>query len=231
MLDFVLELQDDSVQIGNLQTLLIERLVKFAFLIVISLLNVMDVFVQLLNFVAEKFSLLMPLVGLPGLSLKPLVVFIFDVVQLSVQLVNGPLVESQHLLHLQVQCLDFLVFPCYLFLKVILLLHYLLHVQISALKKTVVRNMGQSGLGGVGLNFLETLMDNILHLLLHFVMTNCKLCQPQLVIPSLVKSILNLSCQFLPGVLELLPQIVSFVGVVGKTALHLAPDTLKIRLV
>ena len=65
--------------------------------------------------------------------------------------------------------------------------------------------MGQSGLGGVGLDFLETLMDNILHLLLHLIMTNSKFSQPQFVIPSLVKSILNLSCQFLPGILELLP--------------------------
>ena len=88
----------------------------------------MDIFVELLNFIVEKFSLLMPLICLPGLSLKPLVVLVFNLIQLSIQFVNGSLVESQHLLHLQVQSLDFLVFPCYLFLKIALLLHYLLHV-------------------------------------------------------------------------------------------------------
>lgn len=80
----------------------------------------------------------MPIRGLLLLSCKPTVMLLFLPIKLLFQFFNIPFMKAKHLLDLEVQGLNFLVFALDLTLKSALFVHDLLVVKVAGLQELVV---------------------------------------------------------------------------------------------
>ena len=67
------------------------------------------------------------------------------------------------------------------------------------------------------LNLLLSLTDHILHLSLSSLMSNSKFSESQFIIPPLIKSVLNFSCQSLSCIFKLSSQVFNFMIMIGIT--------------
>lgn len=101
--------------------------------------------------------------------------------------------ETLHLLNFKVQGFDLFVFAVDRILKVAFFLHHLFHVDTSVLKKLSMGDMSQWGFGGMSLDLFLAMADDIFIFLLDSIMIGSKLSQSQLIISSLIQSILYLS--------------------------------------
>jgi hypothetical protein len=231
LLDLVLQLNDHSLQFGVLDSLLIVGFSEFCLAFAVLLFEGSDLAVELLDAGIEFLALMMPLSSLLLLAGDPSVVFLLELVDLSLQLVDVVLVEPQHLLHLEVEGFDLLVLGGDVSFEGTLLGHDLLHVEIAGLQELVVGDVGEGGLGGVTFNLLLALRDHVLQLLLDAVMRHCELSQSQLVLLPQLQPLLHLSRQLLTGLLEQCAQGIDLKCVITIAILHLAAQTLEICII
>ena len=98
----------------------------------------MNLLVEVIDLFVEFVPLIMPIRGLLLLSGKPVDVLFLLLVQLFLQFFDIPLVETKHLLDLEVEGLNFLVFALDMALKSAFFVHDLLVVKVSGLQKLIV---------------------------------------------------------------------------------------------
>lgn len=157
--------------------------------------------------------------------------FFFHSVDFLLQLINVSFMQAQHLLHLQIECLDFPVFGSEVALESAFFCHDLLHVQVAGLQQLVVRNVSEGGLGGVSFDLFLPLRHHVLQLFLNAIVRNSKLSQSELIFLSQFQPILNFVSQFFPGFLEVGPQGIDFKSVISIAILHLASETIEVSLI
>ena len=230
-LDLVLEFKDEAGEPGDFEALFVVGSGQLVLLVLAGLLEVVDLLVEVVDPLVELVPLIVPIRGLLLLPGEPVAVFFLLLVELLLQLLDVPLVEAEHLLDLEVQGLDFLVFALDLALEGALFVHDLLVVQVSGLQKLVVGDVSERGLRSVALDLLVSLGDDGLELFLDIVVGDREVSQSQLVVSSEVQPFLDLMGQIFPGFLEQVPQVLHLKRVVGIAVLQLAPQALQVSLV
>lgn len=83
----------------------------------------------------------MPIICLFLLSGEPCSVFFFELLNFLFKLIDISLVKAKHLLNFEVEGFYFFIFVEDLSLKMTLLSHNLLHVEISSLQELIMRNV------------------------------------------------------------------------------------------
>lgn len=156
-LDLISELFGQSFESCDFDAFLVVGVSKLLLLLVVCFLKSVNLLVEIIDFGVQAVSFLLPIVCLLLLPIKPAVVLFLQLIILILQLLHVSLVQSQHLLHLQVQRFYLLVLRLYLSLQSALLVHDLLHVQIASLEELVVGDVGERSLGGMSFDFFVSL--------------------------------------------------------------------------
>lgn len=156
---------------------------------------------------------------------------VFDSVEFVLEFVDVSLVQSLHLLHLQVEGLDFLVFGVETSLQVAFFVHELFHVDVPGLQQGVVLNVGQGGLRGVDFYFLLALCHHVLEFSLYLVVGHCYFRQSQFVVFAQIQSVLHFACESFSGFFEQVSEFFGFLGVVGVAVLELVAQTVEVGFV
>lgn len=107
--NFVVEFVNFSFEVRNLEVPFLDFLLQFVVKCVrgIDLSFVLQL--ALMGFLLELSPLPVPLLGLRGLSIKPVLVGLLQLFDFGLQFADFSLVEPFHFLHFQIQCFDFLV--------------------------------------------------------------------------------------------------------------------------
>ena len=173
----------------------------------------------------------MPFIGFLFLPLEPLRMLALQFIDLFIKFVDGSLVEAQHLLNLEVEGLNLLVFLDNCVLEVSLFLHESLHVNVAVLHDLMVGNMSQGCFGCVTLNRFLTLPNHIFHFSLNAIMVDCNFSESQLVLFPLIQSILNFPSQLFSGVFELTAKVLRLIGMICIAVLEFVFETVEISFI
>lgn len=206
-LNLVFELLDEAGEPGDFEALFVVGGSQFVLLVLASLLELVQLLVEVIDLFVEFVAFVVPIRGLLLLSGKPVAMLLLLLVQLLLQLLDVALVEAEHLLHLEVEGLNFLVLALNLSLEGAFFVHDLFVVEVPGLEELVVGDVGERGLGSMALDLLVSLRDDSLEFFLDGVVRDSEVSEPQLVVPSEIQSLLHLVGQILPSFLEQIPQV------------------------
>jgi hypothetical protein len=143
MLDLVFKFLNYTIQPSDFHTFFVQSLIHLVFFISVVLLDIVDALIQLFDLLIQLVSLGMPLFSLFLLPFQPFGMLSLDIIKLAVQFINSSLVETLHLLNLQVKVLNFFALATNGLLEIALLFHELFHVDASVLEELSMRNVSQ----------------------------------------------------------------------------------------
>jgi len=98
------------------------------------LFQIIDLFIQLIDPIIQFFLLCEPFLSLLLLSVQPLLMFAFNFIEFIVKFIDVSFMQSLHLLHLQIEGLNLLIFVEDAAFQGSFLCNELFHVDIPCLK-------------------------------------------------------------------------------------------------